>query len=203
MAKENDKQAKFQTVAEAIFTILIRGGIENLTHTRVAETSGVSRAWIYKYIGKSSNSLIAYSLDAIGKEFSKVDGLLDQKTADEVRSFLFAGTFRMLENAGKNPALLALYYRYAGTQNPIGLKIAELDQHYVDAVRNRLVKYFGLPATEAKIVSEVLHGMRMGLAHRYSNMGLGTLTHHAGVLKGLRRVLKHFSIEDEKVKAKK
>ena len=131
MAIERDKQAKFQAVAEAIFSILIRGGIENLSHTRVAKVSKVSRAWIYKYIGKSSDSLIAYSLDAIGKEFAKVDGLLNQKSADEVRASLFQGTFRMLGESGKNPALLALYYRYAGTHNPIGLKIAELDQQYV------------------------------------------------------------------------
>ena len=107
MAVERDKQAKFQAVAEAIFTILIRGGIENLSHTRVAEVSKVSRAWVYKYIGKTSEDLIAFSLDAIGKEFAKIGVLLAQQSADDVdepalREFLeeAAGHRRRLVIAG-------------------------------------------------------------------------------------------------------
>jgi len=182
MAIERDKQAKFQAVAEAIFAILIRGGIENLSHTRVAEVSRVSRAWVYKYIGKTSDDLIAFSLDAIGKEFAKIGVLLATQTADEVRTSLFQGTFRMLANAEKNPALMALYSRYAGTDNPVGRKIAELEDEYIAAVRSRLVQYFGLPDSEALVVAEVLHGMRMGLAIRYSSYGLKEKTDFEGIL---------------------
>jgi hypothetical protein len=203
MAVERDKQAKFQAVAEGIFQILIRGGIENLSHTRVAEVSNVSRAWLYKYIGKKPDDLIDFSIDAIGKEFAKTDSLLHHQSADEVRSRLFDGTFRMLRDAAKNPALLALYYRYVGTQNPIGKKIRQLEDRYIVLVANHLQKYFGLPKGEAVIVSEVLHGMRMGLAHRYSNTDLREQADYEAVLKGVRRVMKHFAIEDGKKSAKK
>lgn len=202
MAIERDKQAKFQAVAEAIFTILIRGGIENLSHTRVAEVSKVSRAWVYKYIGKSSEELIAFSLDAIGKEFAKVGVLLSKQSADDVRTSLFHGTFRMLANSEANPALMALYSRYAGTMNPVGRKIAELEEEYLGAVRSRLERYFGLPAEEAVVVAEVLHGMRMGLAVRYSSLGMKDKTDLEGVLRGIRRVIKHFAIEDQKGETK-
>lgn len=198
MAIERDKQAKFQAVAEAIFTILIRGGIENLSHTRVAEVSKVSRAWVYKYIGKTSEDLIAFSLDAIGKEFAKIGVLLAQQSADDVRTSLFQGTFRMMAASEKNPALMALYSRYAGTMNPVGRKIAELEGEYLAALRSRLVQFFELPPSEATIVAEVLHGMRMGLAIRYSSHGLKDKTDFDGILRGLRRVIKHFAIEDRK-----
>lgn len=198
MAVERDKQAKFQTVAEATFQILIRGGIENLSHTRVAEVSKVSRAWLYKYIGKTPEDLIAFSLDAIGKEFAKIGVLLAQQTADDVRTSLFQGTFRMLKNAHKNPALMALYSRYAGTRNPVGRKIAELEGAYLTALCSSLERYFKLPASEAVIVAEVLHAMRMGLAVRYSFHGLKEKTDYEGILKGIRRVVKHFAIEDQK-----
>jgi hypothetical protein len=203
MAVERDKQAKFQAVAEGIFQILIRGGIENLSHTRVAEASNVSRAWLYKYIGKRPEDLIAFSLDAIGKEFAKTDSFLSQQSADEVRSRLFNGTFRMLRDAAKNPSLLALYYRYVGTQNPIGKKIRELEDAYTNVVRSHLEKFFGLPKSEAFILSEVLHGMRMGLAHRYSNTDLRNQADYEAILTGVRRVMKHFAIEDRKKSAKK
>ncbi len=202
MGIERDKQAKFQAVAEAIFTILLRGGIENLSHTRVAEVSKVSRAWVYKYIGKTSEELIAFSLDAIGKEFAKVGVLLAQQSAEEVRTSLFQGTFRMLANSGKNPALMALYSRYAGTQNPVGRKIAELEEEYLAAVRSRLEQFFNLPSAEAIVVAEVLHAMRMGLAVRYSFHGLKDKSDFEGILRGLRRVIKHFAIEDQKGEAK-
>ena len=202
VALERDKQAKFQAVAEAIFTILIRGGIENLSHTRVAEVSHVSRAWLYKYIGKTSEDLIAFSLDAIGKEFAKVGVLLAQQSAEEVRASLFQGMFRMLANSEKNPALMALYSRYAGTKNPVGRKIAELEDEFLSALRSRLVQYFGLPASEATVVAEVLHGMRMGLAMRYSSYGLKDKTDFEGILRALRRVFKHFAIEDQKGETK-
>lgn len=203
MAVERDKQAKFQAVAKAIFTILIRGGMENLSHTRVAEVSKVSRAWIYKYIGKNPEDLIAYSLDTIGKEFAKVDGLLGKTTADDVRKDLFEGMFRMLLHTKENPALLALYYRYIGTQNAIGRKINELEENYLKVVRSRLEKFFALPPKEAVIVAEVLHGLRMGLAHRYSSLGLYEDTSFDEIHRGVRRVLKHFAIEDGKTDAKK
>jgi hypothetical protein len=193
-----DKQAKFQAVADAIFQILIRGGIENLSHTRVALTSGVSRAWIYKYIGKTSAELIAFSLDAIGKEFAKFDALQGELTADDVRKSLFEGTFRMLTKAANNPAILTLYYRYHGSHNPIGRKIAEIEGGYTALVRTRLEKHFGLTKAEASIVSEVLHGFRMGLAHRYSSTELRERTDFDGIQKAIRRVFKHFAIEDQK-----
>jgi predicted transcriptional regulator len=202
MAIERDKQAKFQAVAEAIFTILIRGGIENLSHTRVAEVSKVSRAWVYKYIGKTSEELIALSLDAIGKEFAKVGVLLAQQTADDVRTSLFQGMFRMLANSEKNPALMALYSRYAGTMNPVGRKIAELEDEFLSALRSRLEQFFGLPASEAAVVAEVLHAMRMGIAVRYSQYGLKDKTDSEGILRAIRRVMKHFAIEDQKSEAK-
>jgi DNA-binding transcriptional regulator YbjK len=198
MAIERDKQAKFHSVAEAVFTILIRGGIENLSHTRVASVSGVSRAWLYKYIGKNSDDLITYSLDAIGKEFAKIGVLLSQQSADDVRTSLFDGTFRMLESSEKNPALMALYSRYAGTATPVGQKIAELEKEYLEAVRSQLETFFKLPATEAAVVAEVLHAMRMGLAVRYSVHGLREKADYDGILRGIRRVFKHFAIEDHK-----
>jgi predicted transcriptional regulator len=203
MALERDKQAKFQAVAEGIFQILIRGGIENLSHTRVAEVSGVSRAWLYKYIGKTSGELIAYSLDAIGKEFARTDSLLSQNTADDVRTRLFEGTFRMMRDAKKNPALTALYYRYSGTQNPVGMKIAEIEDEYLRAVRAQLERHFGLPKREAATISECLHAMRMGLAHRYSNTDLHAEADDEAMQKAMRRVIKHFAIEDGKSVGKK
>lgn len=200
MMLERDKQAKFQAVAQGIFQILIRGGFENLSHTRVAEASGVSRAWLYKYIGKNPNDLIAYSLDAIGKEFAKSDGLLNPADADELRKNLFDGTFHMLRDAAENPSLLALYYRYVGSQNPIGRKIAELETNYLQVVRSRLEQFFGLSRADATIVSEVLHGMRMGLALRYSNTDLHKKADYEAMEKAIHRVIKHFAIEVEKKK---
>jgi hypothetical protein len=169
----------------------------------VAEVSNVSRAWLYKYIGKKPDDLIDFSIDAIGKEFAKTDSLLNHQSADEVRSRLFDGTFRMLRDAAKNPALLALYYRYVGTENPIGKKIRQLENRYIALVANHLQKYFGLPKSEAAVVSEVLHGMRMGLTHRYSNTDLRDQADYEAVLKGVRRVMKHFAIEDGKKSARK
>ncbi len=202
MALEHDKQAKFEAVAKAIFAILIRGGVENLSHTRVAKISKVSRAWIYKYIGKNSDQLVAYSLDAIGKEFAKIDSLLDQKNSEDVRRSIFRGTFRMLADSAENPAMMALYYRYVGTANPIGRKIAELEELYMSSVRMRLEKFFDLPPKEAMVIAEVLHGLRMGLAHRYSSLGLHEKAGFDETIRGLRRVLKHFAIEDKTANAK-
>lgn len=200
MSVERDKQKKLHDVAEAIFSILIRGGVENLSHTRVAEVSGVSRAWIYKYIGKSDDALVAFSLDAIGEQFAKVDGLLSRDSAAEVRRNLFQGTFNMLGTTAENPSLMSLYYRYAGTTNPIGVKVAQLEKKYLQAVRLQLEKYFKLSAPDARILAEVLHGVRMGLAHRYSILGLGEITNAEGVQKALRRLMRSFLIEDKKNK---
>lgn len=200
LSVHRDKEQKFQSVAEAIFRVLLTGGPQNVNHTTIARLSHVSRAWIYKYIGKSSESLIAFSLDAIGKGFAKLEGLTEQNSPDQVRASLFTGTWRMIGDAAKEPALLSLYYRYAGTKNPIGVKIAELEETYLATVRTRLERLFGISAKDARVLADVLQGMRMGLAHRYAVMGLSQQTESSEILKSVRRIVKHFSIEDEKTR---
>jgi len=202
-AAPSEKERKFQAVAEAIFRILLTSGPPNVNHTAISRLSKVSRAWIYKYIGKSSDDLIHFSLDAIGKGFAKLEGLSRQNTPDEVRTSLFQGTWRMIGDAAREPALLALYYRYAGTQSSIGMKITDLEEIYLATVRIRLEKMFGIPTQDAHVLAEVLQGMRMGLAHRFAVMGLSKQAEQAEILKSIRRIMKHFHIEDEKERAKR
>lgn len=200
--KTQDKERKFQAVAEAIFRVLLQSGPQNVNHTSIARLSNVSRAWIYKYIGNSGEDLIHFSLDAIGKGFAKLEGLTSQNTPDEVRTSLFQGTWRMIGDAAREPALLALYYRYVGTQSSIGKKIRELEEIYLGTVRTRLERLFGIPTRDAHVLAEVLQGMRMGLAHRYAVMDLCRQAERDEVLRSIRRIVKHFHIEDEKERGK-
>lgn len=170
--QKRDKAKKFQDVSLAIFRILLQGGPQNVTHTSVARLSKVSRPWIYKYIGKDPDDLIAFCLDTIGKAFAKMEGVTRQASAAEFRESLKQGTWRMLSDAALEPALLLIYYRYAGTQNPIGEKVRELEDLYLRTVEARLRKFMGLSEREARAASETLQGLRMGLAHRSATTNL-------------------------------
>jgi hypothetical protein len=189
------KESKFEEVANAIFSILARRGLENLTHTRVASTSKVSRAWIYKYIGKTQKELVDYSLLTIGRAFARTELFNDQLCPKEVRKSLFRGTFEMLDNAKANPDVMAIYYRYIGSGNVIGEKVREIDHEHVQSVKNRVKRGFKFSESEALSFSETLHSLRMGLAHRYSTLEMHREHSNKEVLKALHRIFKGFAIE--------
>lgn len=172
MTEKFDKAAKFQKVAEAIFRVLLQRGPNELSHSQISAQSGVSRAWLYKYIGKSREELAQFSLDLIGKQFARMENLLNQHDPDETTLSLTHGTLRMIEDSGSQPEVMQLYYRYAGTQSVVGEKIREIEETYIKNLILRLERNYKIPPQTAKTTAHVLHAIRMGLCHRYAILGL-------------------------------
>lgn len=171
-ADKLDKAGKFQKVAEAIFRVLLQRGPGELSHSQISSQSGVSRAWLYKYIGKSREELAQFSLDLIGKQFARMENLLNQNDPDETTLSLTHGTLTMLQDAGASPEVMQLYYRYAGTQSVVGEKIKDIEESYIKSLVLRLERNYKIAAPQSKTIAHVLHGIRMGLCHRFAVLGL-------------------------------
>ena len=70
---KDSKQEKLEKVAAACLSIVHAQGPRALTLSRVARSAGVSRAWIYKYIGGSHDELIECAAEYFGKIYSRLE----------------------------------------------------------------------------------------------------------------------------------
>lgn len=155
-------------VCEAALRLIAVHGTERLTHTLLAKSAGVSRAWIYKYLGPDKDDLIDFAVDQFGKMFSELERPSFVKSKTDWKNSFLLGLRHLLQDSEKYPWILTLYFRYKGTKTRIGIRIQKVEKLYVKKSQNELEKVFGMNPTRAKLMAELLISMRMGLSHAWS-----------------------------------
>ena len=192
LSKTNDKSHKFELVAGAVFTLLNQSGITSVSHSKVARIAGVSRPWIYKYIGKGSNDLIDFAAMHFGQKLLELGkNMQNIKKADELTHFAMDATWALMKKLNEHPEIAPLYFRYAGTKNPMGVAIQKLEKSQIKQMSQTVSQSFKISLTEAEIVAEVIMALRMGLGFRLSALGLGKKTDMQSLQKAIRRVFEH------------
>lgn len=167
-----DKLGKMERVAEHTLRLVLRHGLDAITHAKVARAAGVSRPWLYKYIGRERSDLVASAADHFGLRLAE----LDQRPRCDTRAHWTAdsveGLATMVQHAARAPWVLPLYYRHIGTGDPIGERIAELERRYLDASTLELTRAGIASGPRARTIAELVHAMRIGLVHRHQLTGL-------------------------------
>lgn len=163
----NTKELKIKKVSEVVFSILVNSGITGLTHARVARLSGVSRSWIYKYIGSQKNDLMKFAIQCLGEQLTNQDvqDQIDSKE-DYIQSIL-RGMERMFENTSKYPYFIPVYFRFKGTSTAPGEAVQKVENQYIERQSKILKKVFQISLAEAKISAILMTSFRMSLAHTW------------------------------------
>lgn len=190
-----DKSAKFEAVAKAILELLSQSGVSGVSHTKVARVSKVSRPWIYKYVGKSTQALIEFAAIHFGQQLLEV-GKSSRRanSSEELTELALQSSWLLLEKFSDLKEILPLYFRYAGTKNPIGLMIEKLENDQLKEMTGALSRLFKISAVEARLNAEMILAIRMGIGFRYSQLGLKKQNSLPEMKKSLRRLFEYSAI---------
>ncbi|MBL7714214.1 MAG: hypothetical protein JNL01_02025 [Bdellovibrionales bacterium] len=195
------KEAKFQSVAQSVLSSLATHGLGSISHSRISRLAKVSRPWIYKYVGKTKKDLIQFAVKSFGEGLVAIGGTPPQKDPEKLLEHFFANTWLIFEYAQKHPEVIQLYYRFMGTLNPIGEKIAEFEAQAMNAQAQAISTSFGISKAEALLVSEMMITFRMGICFRFAHAKLSSRADRKKLEVAMDRFFKHTSAVLQKKRA--
>ncbi|MBN8541904.1 MAG: TetR family transcriptional regulator [Deltaproteobacteria bacterium] len=166
MSAISSKEQKQLSVSIAALEVIEAEGLGGVTHSKVARKAGVSRAWIYEYIGNEKSALIEYAADVLASHFARVKLTEIPKTKADLQRLAEEGTDFLFTSVDLNPVIIQLYFRYRGTRNPIGEVILKHEKQWLSKSTKTLVDILGLTKEQAELLTEFILTMRMGYAHR-------------------------------------
>ena len=181
----SDKAQKFEDVTKVLFSLLQTGGPSKITHSIVAKKAGVSRAWIYKYIGSSKDDLIQMAVRHLGKRLTERDLGDVVETKEQLTTSIVLGMSRMFENTKNHPWFIPVYFKYRGSQGVLGQAIADVEQDYISRQSAHFEKVFMYSKQQATVAAELLTSFRMGLAFSWQHGELAKKADPSEVLKSI------------------
>ncbi len=161
-----DKQQKLDRVAKSILSIVARFGFESLTPSRLARATGVSRPWVYKYIGGSKEELSSFAIDHFGKLFTQLDGATKPTSVEFFQDDEIKRTEKTLAFAIENPEIIQIYFRFKGTPTVMGKAIEKIEREYRKHKEFQIQETFKIGKTEAKVYTDILKSFKMSLCHQ-------------------------------------
>lgn len=162
----NSKKDKQFEVSTAVLEIVEKEGLYGITHSKVSRKAGVSRPWIYEYIGKEKNDLIDFAANELGSYFSRVNITELPKNKTALEKQLKEGVDFLFEATHLNPTAIKLFYRYRGSSNPLGKIIEKYENKWLKGASKTVCEIFELEPEDALLVAEFILTVRLGFAHR-------------------------------------
>jgi hypothetical protein len=161
------KSQKYSQVSEACLAILSIKGLNALNLSGVAKRSGVSRAWIYKYIGGDKEDLLTFSLKTFGEKLLEPSRVGQSLTPEEWKNYYLPELTRTHTLTKTHPWLPNVYYRYRYSSSSVGKVIREIELNAKKARAKELTESWGVSEKGAKSLASVLVAIRMGLAFHW------------------------------------
>lgn len=169
MAEKNQKQEKYHAFAEATLKLIFHRGEEAATHTQTARAAGVSRAWVYKYVGSERSDILEFAIDYFGKLFVGLETPFEKMNRSNWRDVLLRRTHDFLTRTHNNRWIIPLYYRFKGTDSVIGRRLDRIESAYAAKLEAELLPILGKnDLRRVQAICEVLTALRLGLAFRLS-----------------------------------
>lgn len=166
--EDRSKEQKMIDTAEAANKIILEHGISGLTHTRLSQMSGVSRPWIYKYLGASKKAIINFAIDYFSNLFTEIkeDGVYE---AEHWEENILSATERILIRTQQHPWFIPLYYKHANTNTVIGEIIKEKETEVIDKISHEFeVAYKVRPERARFIIQNQMH-FQLSLAYQWTH----------------------------------
>lgn len=168
VSAENSKERKQLAVSIAALEVIESDGLGGVTYSKVARKAGVSRAWIYEYIGSEKSELIEYAAEVLAGHFARIKLTELPKTRADLEIQLEEGIDFLFTSVELTPVIARLYFRFRGTSNPIGEVIQKHEKQWLAKASKTLVEILGMPKEQAGLLAEFVLTLRMGFAHRFA-----------------------------------
>lgn len=163
---KKSKTDKQLAVSRAILEVIEKDGFLGVTHSKVSRLSKVSRAWIYEYIGKEKSSLVEFAAEVFAENISRINLTNLPKNKLELSHQLNEAINYLFDLSEQNPVVIKLYFRFRGTQNPIGQVIQKYEMQWLKSATKVTVKVLQVSSSQAQSIAELVLTLRLGFAHR-------------------------------------
>ncbi len=159
------KEKKFNDVYESVLTILnSHHGLHGINHTSLSRVSGVSRPWIYKYLGKTREEVIRKTTEFYIKELFQTRKSSTINSMTELKDQIREGTLHFLQQAQRYPKLIPLIFVYFESLGPIGVAVRDSFKLYSNKLAKDIQKVMGVSKGDSEVLAELVSIMRLGLA---------------------------------------
>lgn len=159
------KEKKFNAVYESVLTILnSHHGLHGVNHTSLSRVSGVSRPWIYKYLGKSREEVIKKTTEFYIKELMQARKISVIETVSELKEQIRESTIHFLQQAQRHPKVIPLIFVYFESLGPVGVVVRESFKAYSGKLSKDIQRVLKTSKSDAEVMAELVSIMRLGLA---------------------------------------
>lgn len=161
----SSKVDKMFRLSNTVLRLLLKGGVKSITHARLSKDAGVSRAWIYKYVGASREDLMDFSVKTIASQFVNLDIPLKATNPREWHEEKVEWISEMVSRSRHMSAVVEIYFRYRGSDDAIGECLRNVEEMYVRKSSLHFSKIFGSSLEESERAVRLIAGCQMGLAY--------------------------------------
>jgi len=154
------KEAKYEKVLEATLRLAAQNGLSKVNHSGVARASGISRAWIYKYIGLSQKALLQEAVRFFGEKFAELQRRPPMQSASSLKAELRSGNEQLIRDVKAYPWVFKPALENRHRPNAVGEAIDGLLERYLKTLSEEL-KSSGVsqPAMVAKLITAYRFGL--------------------------------------------
>ena len=164
---DSSKNLKYQNIIEVCFKLVGSFGADKITISQISKASGISRGWIYKYIGKNVDEVLRFSLEEYAKDFSNISGLKIYNNEEDLILYIENYTLEMIKKIEQRPSIIKLYFTEHDSENMIGKIIRDVENKSVDILTTSISKCFHLDLETSRLRAEKVIFMRMGALMLY------------------------------------
>lgn len=184
---DSSKEARFLQVAHAVAALVAQGGPKKVTVSAVARRAGVSRAWLYKYLGADPEALITHATTLFAAAFADLGRARPSTDPTSWRDAVREATRDGLRDAVDAPWAVTLYFRHRHAPDAVGRAIREAEERHVEAFLADLPPTLrGDPAADRRFVA-FFTASRLGAYHRWLDPAVrATTTEDEAVVEILR-----------------
>ncbi len=163
--EKSGKGNKFDQAARTAIEMLAMFGMERITISALARKSGVSRPWIYKYIGSDPGAIVDLAIKSMGEAFTELNRpAFEAKDFDAWNTEVALGTRALFEDVRRIPALVQIYWRYHETDTSIGKHIREIEGRYLARFAESSAGALKISHSKASELGRLISLLRMGAA---------------------------------------
>lgn len=186
------KEQKFDEVFEAVLSILnSHSGLAGVNHSALARISGVSRPWIYKYIGNSKEEIIRKTSEHYLKELFRNRRNHNSDSVEDLKKIIRDDSLHFLQQAQLHPRLIPLVFVYFESLGPIGSIVRETFNFHSGKLAKDIEKTLKISKSDSELMAELFSVLRLGLAF-FLVRGTKTKSKSALNLNDLRRIYEQF-----------
>ncbi len=156
------KESKLDQVIHALISNLLIRDISQINVSQLAKDSGVSRGWIYKYLGNNIDEIARLCFQDYTLSFAMFKDIKCYNTKEELITALKSFSRRMINSIEKRPDTIKLYWQYRFRTNFISDVIKNTEAQYLDFLSHNICDCLKIPFDKAVCKAQMIHSMRMG-----------------------------------------